>query len=114
MIEEFQLLFCAPEEIAHFTRRANNSMTLDLVLVHVELDFKSPIKIHDNIHCETAIYQFGVKSFKMVQRLICAETGQVKSICHSVLAGFDREKETSLPIKDTYRTAISEFERVKF
>lgn len=89
-------------------------MTLDLVLVHVDLDFKSPIKIHDNICCETAIYQFGVKSFKMVQRLICAETGQVKSICHSVLAGFDREKESSLPIKDAYREAILKFEGVKF
>lgn len=89
-------------------------MTLDLVLVHIDLDFKSPIKIHDKINCETAIYQFGVKSFKMVQRLICTETGQVKSICHSVLAGFDREKETSLPINNAYKVAISKFEGIEF
>lgn len=88
-------------------------MTLDMVLVHVELDFRSPIKIHDDIRCETAIYQFGVKSFKMVQRLVSVETGQVKSICHSVLAGFDRESEMSIPIKDVYKVAISRFEGIK-
>lgn len=89
-------------------------MTMDMVLVHIDLDFRSPIKIHDEIICETAIYEFGVKSFKMIQQLRCAHTGIVKTICHSVLAGFDRQTERSIPIQNKYRAKISQFEQKDF
>lgn len=89
-------------------------MSMDMVLVHVDMDFKSPIKIHDAIICETAIYEFGIKSFKMVQRLVDADTGFVKTLCHSVLAGFDRQTEKSIPIRTEYRNRISVFEGRNF
>ncbi|MCQ2263208.1 MAG: acyl-CoA thioesterase [Bacteroidales bacterium] len=89
-----------------------NWMTMDMVLVHVDMDFKNPIKIHDRIICETAIYEFGVKSLKMVQQLKCEETGAVKTVCHSVLAGFDRQTEISIPIKTEYKSKISAFEHL--
>ena len=85
-------------------------MKMDLVLVHVDMDFMQPIKIHDNIVCETAIYAFGNKSMKMVQRLRCAETNAVKTVCHSVLAGFDRQTARSIPINPMYKEKVERFE----
>lgn len=86
-------------------------MTMDMVLVHVELDFRQPVKIHDRIVCETAIYAFGNKSLKMVQQLRCLETGSVKTVCHSVLAGFDRQTEQSAPINPVYKEKVERFEK---
>jgi len=90
---------------------AINWLTVDLVLVHVGLDFKSPIKFHDQIVCETKVYELGNKSFQMMQHLWCSETGIVKSTCHSVMAGFDRQTERSIPIQGKYKKLISEFEK---
>ena len=85
-------------------------LNMDMVLVHTELDFKSPIKVHDEIVCETAIYHIGNKSIAMIQQLRCRESGIVKTVCKSVLSGFDRAAETSAPIQEKYKSAIREFE----
>lgn len=88
--------------------------TMDLVLVHVSLDFYRPIKIHDEIICETAVYEFGNKSFKMIQRLRSISDNEVKTVCHSILSGFDREAEVSIPISEKYRKFIGRFEHLIF
>lgn len=85
---------------------------MDLVLVHIELDFKNPIKIHDSIVCETAIYYIGNKSVAMVQQLRCTKTNIVKTVCRSVLAGFDRQTEKSIPISEEYKKAICSYEKL--
>ena len=87
-------------------------LTMDMVLVHTELDFKNPIKIHDNIICETSIYHIGNKSVSMIQQLRCQKTGIVKTVCKSVLSGFDRGAETSAPTQEKYKTAIRNFEKL--
>ena len=87
-------------------------LNMDMVLVHTELDFKNPIKIHDEIVCETAIYHIGNKSIAMSQQLRCLKTGLVKTICRSVLSGFDRSSETAAPIQERYKVAIREFDKI--
>lgn len=87
-------------------------LNMDMVLVHTELDFKSPIKIHDEIICETAIYHIGNKSVAMIQQLRCQKTGIVKTICKSVLSGFDRIAETSALIQERHKNAIRVFEKI--
>jgi len=85
-------------------------LTFDLVLVNINIDFKKQILIHDNIVCETEIYEIGNKSMKMRQQLIDANSGEVKSICHSVFAGIDRQKNVSKEIPELYRKTISTYE----
>lgn len=87
-------------------------LSMDMVLVHTELDFKSPIKVHDDIVCETAIYHIGNKSISMIQQLRSREEGSVKTICKSVLSGFDRTTESSAPIQEKYKEAIRNFEKL--
>lgn len=84
---------------------------LDLVLVHLEIDFKSPILFHDKITCDTRIYEIGNKSMKMEQRLREIETGEIKSVCRSVLVGIDRKTGESVAIRHEYREKIADFEK---
>jgi len=86
---------------------------IDLVLVHIDLDFAAPVEFHDQIVCETKIVEIGHKSLKMVQRLRETRTGVVKTTCHSVLAGFDRTTHLSIPIREEYKRRILEFEEME-
>ena len=84
--------------------------TIDLVLVHIELDFAAPVEFHDKLVCESKIIEIGNKSLKMVQRLRETTTNTVKTTCLSVLAGFDRQTHQSIPICEEYKQRIREFE----
>ncbi len=86
--------------------------TMELVLVHMTIDFYRPIKIHDEIICETLVYDLGEKSLRMIQRLRSISDNQIKTVCQSVLAGFDREKECSIPISEKYRACLRRFENL--
>ena len=76
--------------------------TFDLVLVHVDMDFHNGIEIHDKIICCSKVTNIGNKSFKMVQQLVDEQTGIVKTTCHSVICGFDRQTHQSIPLQDKY------------
>ena len=77
-----------------------NWLTFDFVLVHVELDFKKPVKIHDKIVCETEAYEVGHTSFKMRQYLKNAVTDEILTVCHSVIVCIDRKKNIPKEISD--------------
>ena len=83
---------------------------MDMVLVHVELDFKMGIEFHDDIVCETRVISIGNKSVKMIQQLRDRKTDAVKTTCYSVLAGFDRVTHQSIPIRDEYKKLFRSFE----
>lgn len=78
-------------------------LTFNYVLVHVEMDFKSPVRIHDNIVCETEVYDKGRTSFKMVQYLKNAVTNDIHTVCRSVIVCIDREKNVPKEILDDQR-----------
>ena len=82
-------------------------LTFDLVLVHIDMDFKEPIMIHDDIVCETEILEIGTKSVRLEQRLRDALSGVVKTVSHSVAVSINREaghdaKPTSKPLSEEY------------
>lgn len=86
--------------------------TIDLVLVHIELDFAAPVEFHDKLVCESKIFEIGNKSLKMWQQLRDLNTNTVKTTCLSVLAGFDRQTHLAIPICEEYKQRIREFEEM--
>jgi len=84
--------------------------TIDLVLVHIELNFAAPVEFHDQLVCESKIVEIGNKSLKMLQQLRETKTNTVKTTCLSVLSGFDRTTHQSIPINEEYKRLIREFE----
>ncbi|MCQ2283975.1 MAG: acyl-CoA thioesterase [Bacteroidales bacterium] len=87
-------------------------LKMDMVLVHVELDFKCGIEFQDAIVCETKIISIGHKSVKMMQQLRDTRTNCVKTTCYSVLAGFDRLSHQSIPIREEYKVLFRAFENL--
>ncbi|MCF0200721.1 MAG: acyl-CoA thioesterase [Bacteroidales bacterium] len=87
----------------HVMQQEIDWLKFDMVIVHVELDFKKPILIHDKVVCETEVVRVGHSSVTLKQRMINTETGQVLSECGSVLVCIDREKNVSKPIPDEVR-----------
>ncbi len=81
-------------------------MTFNYVLVHVDLDFRKPIRFHDTIVCESRVVEMGNSSFKMEQSLKDAETGEIKSLCHAVVVYFDRDTNRSQRIPDEHREKL--------
>lgn len=96
----------------HVFNEPINWHTMDMVLVHVELDFKEGIEFHDSIVCESKVLSIGQKSVKMMQQLRDTRTGVIKTTCYSVLAGFDRSTHLSIPIRDEYKRLFREFEQL--
>lgn len=82
-----------------------------VVIVHIEIDFISPIIQGDDIYVETKLISFGNKSMKMNQRLIQKSTQIVKSNCKTVLSGFDRINNTSIKIPEDFKAKFLEYEK---
>ena len=83
---------------------------LDMVIVHVSCDFLQSIYLDDKIAIETKLLEVGNKSVKMIQRIIHTETQEVKSTCFSVLAGYDKNNNTSKLISDIFKQQAFAFE----
>ncbi len=85
-----------------------------LVLVHISIDYMNPIFMEDEIFVETKIEKIGNKSISMIQQ-VCKHAGNEKIVASSsssVLSGFSKKKEISIPIPDLWRKRIYEFENL--
>lgn len=83
----------------------------DLVMVHFEVDFMEPIFRENSIVVKTKVYEIGNKSLKLVQIIQDQKTGHIKSVCKSVMCGFDTKTNQGLVISDEWRELIQRFER---
>lgn len=82
----------------------------DLVMVHFEVDFIEPIFRENSIVVKTKVYEIGNKSIKLIQILQDKISGRVKSVCKSVMCGFDTKTNKGLVISDEWRELIQKFE----
>lgn len=81
-----------------------------IVVVHLDADFLSQIFATDQVAVQTAVTEIGNKSFRLVQRMIDTNTGEVKCIGTSVMVAFDLEKHESKPLTEEWVQAICEYE----
>ena len=81
-----------------------------IVVVHIEADFLAQIFGSDRIAVQTAVTEIGLKSFKLMQRVIDLDTNEVKCIGTSVMVVFDLEKHQSKPLTEEWIKAICEYE----
>lgn len=86
----------------------------DLVIVNLNVDFYAPIFMKDQIVVKTKVCEIGKKSVKLLQVLFDEKQNQLKSICQSVMCGFDINTNTSVLISDEWRILIQSFEGDNF
>ena len=80
------------------------------VIVNAQADFLAPVFMDEQIAVQTSVTELGNKSFKMLQQVINTETNEVKCVCRTIMVGFDKKTNTSMPISDEWKKAIAEFE----
>jgi len=83
---------------------------IDMVIVHIACDFVDSIYFYDKIVVETKVLEIGNKSVKMLQRIVNSETNEIKSTCYSIMAGYDKDNNSSKPILEAFKQQVCLFE----
>jgi len=78
-----------------------------VVLVHVEADYKIQTKLKDTIAVQTRVVGVGERSIKMRQEIVDSNTGEVRVSSYSVLSGFCKHTQQSIPIKQEWRERMN-------
>ncbi|GAB4288748.1 MAG: thioesterase family protein [Marinilabiliales bacterium] len=77
-----------------------------LAIVHIEIDYLSPIYLNDDISVITKIVKIGNKSLKMKQHIENNKTGIIHSKCDTVLVGFNYITQESFELPENWKELI--------
>lgn len=81
------------------------------VVANINADFIRPIFYGDPIEIETATVHLGHKSFRLFQRAVNTETGDVMCQCSTTMVCFSLTAQESVDIPASLREAIERYER---
>lgn len=81
-----------------------------IVIVSIKSDFMIPVLLSDEVEVVTAIYHLGNKSLKMVQHLRDTISGEVKTVCESVMVAIHKSTGQSIEMPQEWKNAIMTFE----
>lgn len=87
-----------------------NWKNINAVIVNINCDFFSPGYIKESLAVLTTVTSISQRSLKMEQRIINVETGDVKCIGRTVMAGFDPKTAQGAPIDSEWVKAICKHE----
>lgn len=83
---------------------------ITVVVVNVNCDFYSPAYLDEPLEVLTAVESIGDKSLRLEQRVVDPASGDVKCVCRTVMAGFDRVAVRGVEIPADWHRRISAFE----
>jgi acyl-CoA thioester hydrolase len=81
-----------------------------VVVVNVNASFCSPAYFDEPLTVVTALGKLSVHSFTLEQRIYNRETGDVKCVGQTVMAGFDPQTASGIAIPESWVTALLSFE----
>ncbi|MDE7397331.1 MAG: acyl-CoA thioesterase, partial [Muribaculum sp.] len=76
----------------------------------INCDFYAPTFFNEEVGVVTTVTHVGEKSLNLEQRLICLTTGQVKTVCRTVMVGIDLATGHSAVVAREWVDAVSTFE----
>lgn len=79
----------------------------DTVISHLEIDYRAPIGMADNVSVTVDVPQLGSSSIPMEYEIVADET--VVAAAETVQVVWDEATRTSRPIPEEWRTAIEAF-----
>lgn len=82
-----------------------------MVVANVNCDFLAPAFLDENLEVLTQYTRLGEKSLHLEQHLVNSRSGEIKSICRTVMVGFDARTNTAIPIADHWRQALTAYEQ---
>ncbi|MCH5239293.1 MAG: acyl-CoA thioesterase [Muribaculaceae bacterium] len=81
---------------------------VDTVVANVDCAFIAPILWGEKIEVLTACVGIHDKSFRLLQMLRNSESGEVKSVCETVMVSFDPATQKVAPLSEAWRNALGE------
>ena len=81
-----------------------------LIVAHLEIDYLSPILLKDNVEIHTCIHKIGTKSVGMIQNIVDANTGDIKTKTTQVMVAYSQKSGKSIEVPETLKIRIREFE----
>ncbi|MBO4965071.1 MAG: acyl-CoA thioesterase [Muribaculaceae bacterium] len=99
---------------AHYFRDVRKSSfdwsDVETVIANVNCAFVSPIVFGEEVEVLTRCEEIHDKSFKLLQVLREKNTGEVKSVCETVMVGYDVKEKQSMPISREWRESFEQYE----
>ena len=83
---------------------------VDTVIANVNCAYLAPIYFGEDIEVLTGCTAIHEKSFRLLQVIRERTTGELKSMCETVMVSFDPATAQSRPLPDDWRRMLSEFE----
>ena len=80
---------------------------VDTVVANIDCAFIAPIFWGEKIEVLTGCTFIHDKSFKLLQMLRNVESGEVKSVCETVMVSFDPKIQKSAPLNEEWREKLS-------
>ena len=99
---------------AHYWRALGQTESTAIrtyVLAHATIDYRSPVRLGDEILCGVRVESFGRKSFAMRYRLRERRSGRLVATALTVQARYDYEAGTAIAIEEEAKRRIREFEK---
>ncbi len=87
---------------------------INIVVVNINVNFYAPTYLNENIAVVTSVVAMSHRSFTMEQRVINADSGDVKCVARTIMSGFDMKTAQSAPITPEWVEAISRYEERTF
>jgi acyl-CoA thioester hydrolase len=78
---------------------------MTLVVARVEIDFRAPVRLDDEVEISASVSRFGEKSFDLEHELRVG--GNVVAEAKTVLVTYDYSKREPMPIPDAWREKLA-------
>ena len=79
---------------------------VDTVVANIDCAFMAPIFFGEDIEVLTACTSVHDKSFRLLQLIREKNTGQIKSMCETVMVSFDSKTQKAMPLSDEWRQKL--------
>jgi acyl-CoA thioester hydrolase len=91
-----------------------NFFDFNLIVADIHITYLAPITLNQKIKVWMKTDRIGHKSLTFVYEIRDDETQEVMAKAETIMVAYDYHKQKSIPVSDTWRTAISQLEGVDF
>ena len=85
-----------------------------MLVVSYTTDFCQQVHFEDHIEVRVAVHRIGYKSIGMIMAIVDKDNGSIKAVTDSVMSGFSKRTQGSIPILERWRKKIEEIEERTF
>ena len=81
------------------------------MIAYVNCAYIAPIFFGEDVEVLTTCISISEKSFKLLQMIREKNTGEVKSLCETVMVSYNPDTMTSQPLPDEWRKMLTDYEQ---